>query len=161
MTAPVMMGISSPTGSHLPTLEAAAHLISIGSLVIEHGAGLYSTPLLARLGVRVVCSEPHVGWAEWARWIYNGNVEIVESWKRLVPLLSDAALVFIDGPAKERGLLLAACIDHGVPLIVAHDTQEQDWDHYGHKRHLFRPQGYVVTQHSEDTHRTTLWAKSS
>lgn len=159
MTAPVMMGITSPTGSHLPTLESAARNLQPGSLVIEHGAGLYSTPLLARLDVRVICSEPHAGWAEWARWMYQGKAEFVDSWKRLVPQLESASLVFVDGPARERGPLITACLDRGVPCVVAHDTQERDWDHYGYQRHYFAHRDYVVTQHSEDTHRTTLWVK--
>lgn len=159
MTAPVMMGITSPTGSHLPVLEHAASRLTPGSLVIEHGAGLYSTPLLARFDVRVACAEPHTGWAEWARWIYQGKVEIHDSWKRLVPLLDDAALVFIDGPAKERGPLIVSCFEHSVPVIVAHDTQQEDWQHYGYQPHFFEQRGYAVSQHSEDTHRTTLWMK--
>jgi len=50
-----MFGITEPTGSHVPTLETAARACT--GLVIEHGAGLYSTPLLARLGCRVLCVE--------------------------------------------------------------------------------------------------------
>lgn len=159
MIAPVMMGITSPTGSHLPTLEAAVRDLPADARVIEHGAGLYSTPLLARLGARVTCAEPHVGWAEWARWIYQGNVEIVDSWKRLVPLLSDTALAFVDGTAKERGPLIAACLERGVPAIVAHDTQPADWNHYGYQPHFFTYRGYDVSHFAEDTHRTTLWTK--
>ena len=51
-----MMGIASPTGSHLPVLERAARACGSG-LVIEHGAGLYSPPLLAHLGCNVLCVE--------------------------------------------------------------------------------------------------------
>src|SRR5690349_5415464 len=71
-----MMGIASPTGSHLPVLEAQISALPPNSLAIEHGAGLYSTVLLARLGVRVLCSEPHPGWREWAEWVYRGKVEM-------------------------------------------------------------------------------------
>jgi hypothetical protein len=159
MIAPVMMGITSPTGSHLPTLEAAVRRLAPDSHVAEHGAGLYSTPLLARLGVRVTCAEPHVGWAEWARWIYRGNVDIVDSWKRLVPLLSDVALAFVDGAAKERGPLIAACLERGVSTIIAHDTQPEEWAAYGYQPHFFTYRGYDVSQHAEETHRTTLWIK--
>ncbi len=161
MTAPVMMGITSPTGSHLPVLEAAAARLSPDSFVVEHGAGIYSTPLLARLGVRVLCSEPHPGWAEWARWMYQDRGVITASWKRLVPRLTEAALAFIDGPAKERGPLLAACFAAKVPTIVAHDTQPKDASHYEYHAHYFKHPGYTVTHSAEDTHRTTLWVKSS
>lgn len=151
-----MMGIESPTGSHLPVLEAA--LSAAGDrLVIEHGAGIYSTPLMARLGCRVLCVEPHPGWAEWARWIYQGRAEVVESWKHAVPCLGDAAAVFIDGPASERGTLVQACLDVGVPTIIAHDTNPEEWNHYGYQPHMFIHAEYTVTQHSEDSHRTTRW----
>lgn len=156
-----MMGIASPTGSHLPVLERAVRNMPPGSLVIEHGAGLYSTVLLARLGVRVLLSEPDPGWAEWARWAYRGNVEMVDSYKRLIERLGDASLVFLDGPARERGVLLQQSLDRNVPAIIAHDTQQDEWSHYGFQPHMFKHPGYVVTQHSEDTHRTTLWVLKS
>ena len=157
MTAPVMMGISSPTGSHLPALTAVVSALPSGALVIEHGVGLYSTPLLARCDVRVLCAENHPGWLEWARWIYDGRAEFVDSWKRLVPRLTDAALIFIDGTARERGTLLAAALERRVPVIVAHDTADKDWPHYDLKPHYFTWSGYTVTHTAEDTHRTTTW----
>lgn len=153
-----MMGIECPTGSHLPVLEQYAHS---GTVVIEHGAGLYSTPLFARAGCRVLCCEPHPGWAEWARWMYQGNVEMLDSYKRAIERLGEAHLVFIDGPARERGVLLQQSLDRGVPVIVAHDTQQGEWVHYQYQPHMFKHPDYVVTQHSEDTHRTTLWVLRS
>lgn len=151
-----MMGIASPTGSHLPVLEAEVAALPEGALVIEHGAGLYSTPLLARMGVRVLCSEPHAGWSEWARWIYDGRVEI-GTFDETVARLGEAALVFLDGPAKERGQLLPMCLDLGVPTVIAHDTQRKEWRYYDFKLHMFEHERYTVTHSSEDTHRTTLW----
>lgn len=155
-----MMGIESPTGSHLPVLEQAAG-DAANRLVIEHGAGLYSTPLLARLGCNVLCCEPHAGWAEWARWIYQGNVEMVGSFKRVIERLGDAAVVFLDGPTRERGLLLQACLERHVPTIIAHDTQQGDWGHYGYQPHMFTHVDYVISQHAEESHRTTLWRLKS
>ena len=155
-----MMGIESPTGSHLPVLEAAARAAG-DRLVIEHGAGLYSTPLLARLGCNVLCSESVSGWAEWARWIYQGRCQFVDSFKEIIPRLAEAALVFIDGPARERGFLLQRCLDTGVPTIIAHDTQPDEWGLYGFQPHMFVHPDYAVTQHAEDTHRTTLWQRRS
>lgn len=155
-----MMGIASPTASHLPVLEAAARSAGAG-LVIEHGAGLYSTPLLARLGCNVLCCEPHPGWNEWARWIYDGKAEVVESFKRALERLNDAAVVFIDGPAKERGVLLQACLDRSVPTIIAHDTNKRDWSHYDFQPHQFMHPSYTITHSAEDTHRTTLWSRRS
>ena len=156
-----MMGIDSPTGSHLPVLEEQVGKLAPDALVIEHGAGLYSTPLLARLGCSVLCSEQHVGWAEWARWIYSGRAEVIDSFKHVIPRLPDAALVFLDGPARERGVLLQACLDGCVPVIIAHDTQPGHWSLYGLQPHMFVHPKYVVTQHSEDSHRTTLWVRRS
>lgn len=163
MTAPVMMGIDSPTGSHLPALTTALKSLPRFSLVVEHGAGLYSTPLFARHEVRVLCAENHPGWAEWARWIYamgGTPVDMADSFKRLVPRLGDAALVFIDGTAAERGLLLQAALERNVPTIIVHDTEEREWDFYGHKRHFFEWPKYRITHHSEDTHRTTVWIRA-
>lgn len=151
-----MMGIESPTGSHLPVLEQQARAVGDG-LIIEHGAGLYSTPLLARLGCRVLCAEPHPAWREWARWIYQDRAEIADSWKAAAYRLTDAALVFIDGPAAERGKLLSMCIEHKVPRIVAHDTDEKNWHEYGWSSRHFAPPGYRVSHSAEGRHRTTLW----
>lgn len=159
--APSMMGIESPTASHLPVLEQAVRALSPDALVIEHGAGLYSTPLLARLGARVLCSEPHPGWAEWAKWIYQGGAEMADSFKQVIPRIPGSALVFIDGPARERGPILQACLDAGVPTVIAHDTQPDEWGHYGYQPHMFKHPDYAVTQNSEDTHRTTLWQRRS
>lgn len=152
-----MMGIASPTGSHLPVLEAEVAALPDGALVIEHGAGLYSTPLLARLGCRVLCCEPHPGWAEWARWIYQGRVEIVDSYKRILERCGDAAVVFVDGPARERGPILQACFDRGVRVVIAHDTQQGEWGLYGYQPHMFKHPRYAVSHSAEDSHRTTLW----
>ena len=156
-----MMGIESPTGSHLPVLESAARSLPADALIIEHGAGLYSTPLFARLGCRVLCAESHVGWAEWARWIYRDRGEVVDSFKQLTERLADAALVFIDGIARERGVLVQMCLDRGVPAIIAHDTQPATWREYGYQPHMFTAPGYDISQHAEDTHRTTLWQRRS
>lgn len=156
-----MMGIASPTGSHLPVLETAVKALPEGALVIEHGAGLYSTPLLARLGARVLCCEPHAGWSEWARWIYQDRVEVIASFKEVAARLEEAAVVFLDGPAMERGWLLQQCLDRGVPTIIAHDTNKKTWREYGFQPHHFEHRDFVITQHSEDTHRTTLWVRRS
>lgn len=155
-----MMGISSPTGSHLPSLTKAVEALSSEALVIEHGAGLYSTPLLARYDIRILCIEPHEGWREWARWIYSDRAEMADSFKRAVPRLAEAAVVFIDGPANERGPLLHAALQANVPTIIVHDTEEREWDFYGHKRHFFEWPKYRITHHSEDTHRTTVWIRA-
>ena len=154
-----MMGIESPTGSHLSVLEEAARAAT--GLIIEHGAGIYSTPLLSRVGAHVLCIEPHPGWAEWSRWMYQGTAEVVPSWKQAASHIEIASLVFIDGPAAERGVLVQACLDRGVPVIIAHDTNENDWAMYGYQPHMFIHAGYLVTHHAEDTHRTTRWVRRS
>lgn len=150
MRKPPKMEISHPTASHLPALEQAARGV-VGGLVVEHGAGLYSTPLFARLGCSVLCVESHKGWREWARWIYEDRAEFADS-----PgvVLNRAALVFIDGPADERGPLLSACLDVGVPTIIAHDTDPKTRDYYGYKPHHFMVTRYEITQPCA---RTTVW----
>ena len=154
-----MFGITAPTGSHVPTLERAARLASAG-LVIEHGAGLYSTPLFARLGCRVLCCESQPEWREWAAWIYQGRAELVGSFREIVPHIKGATLVFIDGAAKERGGLLSACILAGVPLIVAHDTHERCFAEYGWVEEHFTAPGYTVTHDDfKRKFRTTLWQR--
>ena len=153
-----MMSISSPTGSHLPVLEAECRAAGDG-LIIEHGAGIYSTPLLARLGSNAICVEPHPAWREWARWIYGDGIEILETAIAVAPRLAGAALVFLDGPAKERGPLLQWCLDAGVPTIIAHDTNKREFAYYGFTAAMFAHERYDVTHTAEDTHRTTLWKR--
>lgn len=156
MTAPVMMGITSPTGSHLPILDREVTALPSDSLVFEHGAGLYSTPLLARSAVRVLCSEEHEGWREWARWLYQDRAEMLELAKRVVPRLPEVALAFIDGEAGNRGWLISKCIEAHVPTIIAHDTEEDHWSYYDHREQYFRHAAYIIT-HDDQPHRTTLW----
>jgi len=151
MKKPPPIVITHPTASHLPALDLAAREAGDG-LVIEHGAGLYSTPLFARLGCRVVCVETHPGWAEWASWVYQGKSAVVAALD--VRQLADAALVFFDGPADERGPLLSACIEYGVPTIIAHDTGPKTRDYYGYKPHHFMVTRYEV---SHPVDRTTVW----
>lgn len=152
----MMFGITEPTGSHLPVLERAARAAK--GLIIEHGAGLYSTPLLARLGSRVLCCESSAGWRGWAAWIYDGRGEVTDSLDVAIARLPDAALVFIDGPETERARLIDACFAAQVPTIVAHDTAPVVWSTYGWRKDYFSPRGYTVT-HDGDRYRTTLWQR--
>src|SRR5688572_15660515 len=143
------MVISHATASHLPVLEQFAREAGAG-WVLEHGAGLYSSPLLARLGCSVVCIERHPGWHEWARWLYGDRAVMLD-----VPgAVTNIALAFIDGPAEERGPLLSACLELGVPTIIAHDTGIKTRDYYGYKPYHFMVTRYEVT-HPVD--RTTVW----
>lgn len=154
----MMFGINEPTGSHVGVLERVA--AGTSGLVIEHGAGLYSTPLLMRLGCRVLCCEPNDGWREWARWMYREQGETVTTLREVMPRLAEAALVFIDGPANERGPLLTACLAAGVPSIVAHDTHERCFTEYGWQPEHFTAPGYVVTHDVyKRKYRTTLWQR--
>ena len=154
----MMFGITEPTGSHLPILEAAARKTT--GLVIEHGAGLYSTPLLARLGCRVLCCESQPGWRDWAAWMYEGRAEVVETITPALARLPEATLVFIDGPSSERAQLIEACFDMRVPTIVAHDTHPRIWQEYGWRKEHFSARGYTVTHDDlQDRYRTTLWQR--
>lgn len=153
------MGILCPSGSHLPTLARAIAGAGPGAVIIEHGAGLYSTPLLARLRCNVLCYEPHPNWHEWANWIYEGRCKLLGSFDELIASVDKASVVFIDGPALERGPLLSASIAAGVSSIVVHNTEEGDWPAYALNAEQFSAPGYEVTHHSADTYRTTLWQR--
>ena len=155
-----MFGITEPTGSHVALLERAAR-VSHG-LVIEHGAGLYSTPLLARLGCRVLCYESHPAWREWAAWVYQDRYrsEVTDSLDTVIAKLPDAALVFIDGSETERVRLLDAALAAGVPHIVAHDTHRRVWNYYGWRADHFTAPGYTIEHENYlDKYGTTLWTK--
>lgn len=158
-----MMGVTTPTASHLPALTAALDALSPDSLVIEHGAGMYSTSLLCRYRHRVVCVESHPGWLEWAQWMYgtaNVAVEFVDSFKRCAPHVELADLLFIDGAARERGPLLQIALGRrSPPTIIVHDTNQDDWHHYGLYGHHFTAQGWTVAHSAEDSHRTTTWRR--
>lgn len=156
---PSMMRIKSPTGSHLPTLFQVVEDAHIDGLIVEHGAGLYSTPLLARMERNVVCYEADPGWREWAAWIYEGRCRFLDRFSDLISTVEQAAVVFIDGAATERGPLLTAAIRAGVPAIIVHDTNEGDWHAYGLLGSHFTAPGYQVEHFSADTHRTTLWRR--
>ncbi len=162
MKALPVLTITSLAGSHLTALEVSLDSLSPGSLVIEHGAGLYSSPLFAARDVEIVCIETNPGWSEWAGWLYSmaGRAfSIQESWKRCADVLDRAALVFIDGEARHRGDLLRLCLERGVPLIVAHDTQSERQGGYGYHAHYFEHPGYAVT-HDALPVRTTVWRRA-
>jgi hypothetical protein len=157
---PPMMGITSPSGSHLPTLERAIRDAPAAyPTVLEHGAGLYSTPLLIRLGCNVLSWEPHPGWQEWARWMYEGRCRFLASFEETLASVEQAHVVFVDGPALERGPLLSAAISAGVPSIVVHNTEEGDWPAYALTAEQFSAPGYKITHHAVDSYRTTLWRR--
>lgn len=153
-----LFGVTEPTGSHVATLERAAR--EANGLVIEHGAGLYSTPLLARLGCRVLCCESNPAWREWAAWIYREQGEVTDSLAHVIIRLPDAALVFIDGPSNERAQLIEACFGARVPVIVAHDTAPRVFKEYGWRAEHFTPSGYAV-EHDDASakYRTTVWRR--
>lgn len=153
-----MFGINEPTGSHVTILEREARNAS--GLVIEHGAGLYSTPLLARIGCRVLCYETQPGWREWAQWVYDGRGEVMGKYISMTKRLPEAALVFIDGIESERAKLLEACFAANVPAIVAHDTHPIVWNTYGWRAEHFTPPGYAVEyEDMKDRYRTTVWKR--
>ena len=154
-----MMDIKAPTGSHLPTLLQAVRKAGPRPVVIEHGAGLYSTPLLARLECKVICHESNPNWHEWANWIYEGRCRFTYSFEELLASVNGASVVFIDGPALERGPLLSASIAARVGSIVVHNTEEGDWPSYALTAEQFAAPGYEVKHYAADSYRTTLWRR--
>lgn len=148
MTRVVSYDINPIWGTHTPALERELAALPRGSLVVEHGAGVYSTPLIAKFDVRVVCIEDLQGWRGWASWIYAAagrDAEVLDRAKPIVPRLSDVSLVFIDGIIQERGDLLRWALAAKAPTIIAHDTEDDYRKMYGYSSHLFRDANYEVT----------------
>lgn len=144
-------------GSHVEQLRSALSELPSGALVIEHGAGMYSSVEIARHDVRVICAEEALGWQAWAAWVYAGrDAQIVERWKHTVPHLDDAALVFIDGRARDRAKLLGACLERHVPIIILHDTEQSAWHEYGWSAQLIGPPGYSAEHFGEQPRTTVL-----
>ena len=151
-------------GSHVDTLDAALKTVAPGSLVIEHGVGLYSSPVIARYDVRVLAIEEWPGWLSWSRWLYESSgreFSHLERAKQCIPRLAEAALVFIDGAARERGDLLKWCLEAGVPCIIAHDTEEDHRGLYNYQRHWFKQKGYTVTDDAKAFPCTTMWRRDA
>lgn len=142
-------------GSHAAMLESALDTLPAGSLVIEHGAGMYSSPLISRRDLRVICIEEATGWRSWAKWLYGGKVTLLARAKESIPHLASAALVFIDGAARERADLLKWTLQAGAPLVIAHDTHDPQYDYQIGNR------GDYVINHDRGTPATTRWQKSA
>lgn len=156
--------IDSFWGSHTDTLSAALSGLPSGALVIEHGAGLYSSTLIARYDVRAMVIEELPGWTEWAAWVYGSagrEMTSLDRAKPVIPKLAEAALVFIDGAARERGDLLRWSLEAGAPLIIAHDTEDDTRKTYGYAPHLFSHKGYAATHDGRSFARTTTWRKAA
>lgn len=162
--------IDSFWGSHTPSLHAALMEVPPGSLVIEHGAGLYSSTVISRYDVHVLLIEEAPGWTSWAKWLYEmagRDCETLDRAKPAISRLATAGLVFIDGANRERGDLLKWSLQAGAPLIVAHDTEDDVRKLYGCHSHLFDYPGYTVThdvggERSRHPHpHTTTWRKTA
>lgn len=143
-------------GSHLDTLAALLANLPAGSLVVEHGAGLYSTPLIARCPLRVIVAERDPGWAAWAQWMYESagtTCLVVERAKHIK--LDGVSLLFVDGDSSERAFLLDQALAARVPIIAAHDTQDRGTRY---RPHQFSAPGYEVT-HDGKSPQTTTWRR--
>jgi hypothetical protein len=148
-------------GSHSNVLAAALAELEPGAIVIEHGVGLYSSPLIARFDVRVIAIEEMPGWTGWARWLYSGrDLTVMDRAKAAIPRLASADLVFIDGAARERGDLLKWSLEAGAKRVIAHDTERDSRKLYGYASHLFDAPGYTAT-HDGNWPITTQWMKCS
>lgn len=142
-------------GSHRAMLEAALRKLKPGDLVIEHGCGVYSSPLIASFDVRVIVVEESRGWGDWACWLYSTAgrvVDVVSRAKQAVPEMANAALVFVDGAARERADMLRWVLAAGVPTVIAHDTEDAQ---YGYRLDAV---GYEVS-HTTEMPRTTMWRR--
>lgn len=156
--------IDSFWGSHTGMLAAALDTLEPGALVIEHGSGLYSSPLIARYDVHVLVVEELPGWLEWAGWLYGTagrKMEHLDRAKRAIPHLATAGLVFIDGAARERGDLLKWALDAGSPSVIAHDTEEDSRKHYNWAPHLFAHKNYTAEHDGRVFPRTTMWKRNA
>lgn len=148
-------------GSHSTVMEPLLASLKPGSLVIEHGAGLFSSTLISRYDVRVVVIEEMQGWIGWAKWLYSSagrEVSVLDRAKPVIPLLAESSLVFIDGATRERGDVLKWSLDAKAPIVVAHDTEEDHRKQYGYHSNLFERPGYSVS-HDGVFPRTTTWSR--
>lgn len=146
-------------GSHSTMLEESLSKLAPGSLVIEHGAGMYSSPLISRFStVDVLCIEEAPGWRSWAQWLYQTAgrpMTLLKRAKEAIPHLGRASLVLIDGAARERSDLLKWALDAGVPCVIAHDTHDPQ---YGYR--IGQRGDYRIEADSNST-QTTRWTKSA
>jgi len=146
-------------GSHAGYLETELAKLEPSALVIEHGAGMYSSTLVSTFDVKVICIEEVKGWASSARWLYRNagrDVTVVDRAKQVIPRLADAALVFVDGATRERGDLVRWALDAGVPVVIAHDTEDDERKKYGYR---FDERPDYTIEHSPERPATTIWRK--
>ncbi len=151
-----MIDASPAWGSHVTALAVALSCLAPGALVIEHGAGIYSSPLIARFDVRVLVVEEAPGWRSWSYWLYESarrESRSIDRAKLAIPSLAGAGLVFIDGAARERADLLRWSLEADVPYVIAHDTEAGC---YGYPRHLLE-RGETV--HVAGLPATTVWRR--
>lgn len=150
-------------GSHLPVLESALAALPPGAVVIEHGAGLYSSPVIARHDVEVICIEEAPGWRQWAAWLYaqaGRKVQMLDRAKQAAPYLAASGVVFVDGATRERCDLIKWALAAKSSLVVAHDTEEDAGPIYNYHRHLFSAGEYHVS-HDSNRPRTTTWKRAA
>lgn len=146
-------------GTHTLHLEAELANLAPGSLVIEHGAGMYSSTLISTFDLKVVCIEEAPGWASWAQWLYGAagrDVTVIGRAKESRSYFADAQLLFVDGAARERGDLVRWALDAGVPVVIAHDTEDDERKKYGYR--LDARADYSI-EHSNARPATTIWRK--
>lgn len=148
-------------GSHSDLLARELSMLEPGALVLEHGAGLYSTPLIAASGADVIVVESLAGWRAWSQWLYERHTKApryLEHAKRAIPMLGDLSIAFIDGVDRERGDLLRWCLDAGVPVVIAHDTQDETRKQYNYQPHAYIRANYTI-EHDGSAPRTTVWKR--
>lgn len=157
-----MMNALPPTASHRHLLERELVAAPAGATIIEHGCGMYSSLVIARLlqDRKVVTIEADPVWRAWATWMYEafgcahevvarpGDVE-----------LERAYLVFVDGQANERVKLVNRALLAGAPRVIMHDTEPEHWDEYDLRKPHFEVRGYRVEHDLDGMRRTTLWSR--
>jgi hypothetical protein len=153
MTRSYCFDIEPQWGSHAAMLESALSALAPGSLVVEHGAGVYSSPLIARYDLQVACIEEADGWRSWSQWMYGSRAKVLSRAKEAIPYLACASLVFIDGATRERADLLKWALNARTPQVIAHDTQDHQYGYCLNER-----AGYLIDQ-DVGPPTTTRWTR--
>jgi hypothetical protein len=107
-------------GTHVPALAATVAVARSG-LVLELGAGYFSTPLLramcAAMGRELVTLDTDREWAE-----KIGGVQVIDDWSAIDALPADLeiAVVFVDGSSHRLECIRAVGLI--AEFVVVHDS---------------------------------------
>jgi hypothetical protein len=106
--------------------------------VLEHGAGLNSTPYLRGLGIKVLTIEDEV------RWRKDIDAVSYEQWD----MTEVFDLVLVDGPGEQRARVVEAVMITEAYCILEHDAEAWSEDELALRMRLCERYGYSFQQES-------------